>query len=263
MARCPKCGRHRFRYELRSDGTSSHSKYYRTGVKKSWILPAGKKRRNSKRRRVSVGFCPDCGYIEEAKSTSSKIGDFFATILGFLLIIAAIVSFISGMIEGYNSDSTDYDNVQKAESVWALSKTPIEDFEYYIEDQFVYLKSYRGNSDKVMIGTQYEINEETYATGDKIEALFASSRVNSVIIPEGIKSMESNIFNGCRVKYLYLPKSLEDGDDFYTFFHDVEKIYYGGSKEEWGILTNNCERSDIDVVEIIYDSNVKDLLKIS
>lgn len=65
MAKCPRCGSLKFRYELRAAGTRSKSNYYRTGFGDNWIIPAGQKTYKSQRKQKSVGFCPDCGYIEE------------------------------------------------------------------------------------------------------------------------------------------------------------------------------------------------------
>ena len=64
--------------------------------------------------------------------------------------------------------------------------------------------------------------------------------------------MKNTIFNSCCVKYVYIPKSLqpdEGGYSFYNYFYDTKK-YYGGSKEEWAILTDNEDRSEIDEREI-------------
>ena len=47
---------------------------------------------------------------------------------------------------------------------------------------------------------------------------------------------------------------------FYKYFHNVEKIYYGGSKEDWAVLTNNADRANIDAVEIILLSSAGRIL---
>ena len=62
MATCPRCGSDAFHYELRSGGTKSKTNSYRTGIKGSWIVPAGRKKLNSDRKQKTIGFCPDCGY---------------------------------------------------------------------------------------------------------------------------------------------------------------------------------------------------------
>lgn len=59
---CPRCKSTDTDVQLRSSGTVSKSKYYRTGVKNSWILPAGQKTYRSSRKQKSVGLCKNCGY---------------------------------------------------------------------------------------------------------------------------------------------------------------------------------------------------------
>lgn len=68
MAVCPKCGGSNFRYELRSAGTRSRTNYYRTGVRRSWVIPAGRKTYRSQRQQKAVGMCADCGYIAQERS---------------------------------------------------------------------------------------------------------------------------------------------------------------------------------------------------
>lgn len=89
MAQCPRCGSYNAKYELRAAGTDSRSSYYRTGVKKSWILPAGRKTYSSNRRQKTVGFCPDCGYQWDEKSIPS--GNLFQK---FCLLISGLWVFI-------------------------------------------------------------------------------------------------------------------------------------------------------------------------
>lgn len=86
MPNCPKCGSTRFHYELRAAGISSKTSYYRHRKGNSWLIPSGRRSHSSTRKRVSVGICPDCGYIHEKLT----IGDVFDTILG-LFILAAII----------------------------------------------------------------------------------------------------------------------------------------------------------------------------
>ena len=54
-------------------------------------------------------------------------------------------------------------------------------------------------------------------------------------------------------------KEIKGSYSFYKYFHDVEKIYYGGTEEEWTTLTDSAERADIDATEIIYNANIEDL----
>ncbi len=171
-----------------------------------------------------------------------------------ILIVLCVIGAIFG--EPDNSETED------TSSVWAAGITPIDDFKYYLDGGKVYLQDYTGHDDKVRVGTSYEIDGKEYAVADTIEDLFCLNRVESVILPEGIVNMPKNTFNSCGAEYLYLPKSLKTTDEnngFYTYLHDVEKIYYGGSEEEWAALTNNAERADIEATEIIYNANPEDL----
>lgn len=255
MAKCPKCGSDRFKYELRSGGTSSESTYYRTRKGTGWIIPAGRKSRSSNRKQMSVGICPDCGYIEKGKSTGNSIGC-LPLIIGIFFIMA-----VFNMITGdRSSSSAESSNEQEETAIWASSITPIDEFEYYLDGDYVFLKDYKGSEKKVWVGSEYTINEKIYKVGDNIEALFALGNVSSVILPEGIKSMENNTFNSCGVEYFYLPGLLREAGSFYSYFHDVKQIYYGGSKEDWQNLTDNADRADIDAVEIIYDAKIEDLV---
>ncbi len=97
MARCPRCGSYNARYELRAAGTDSKSSYYRTGVKKSWILPAGRKTYSSNRRQKSVGFCPDCGYKWDEGAFSGSWFQKICFVVSALYVILGIV-LVTGIV---------------------------------------------------------------------------------------------------------------------------------------------------------------------
>lgn len=177
------------------------------------------------------------------------------TIVGFIVICVFIG--ILGNIGNSKKSSSDVNS-----SVWATEVTSIDNFDYYLDGDNVYLQEYKGHDKKIKIATSYTIDGKEYKVADKIGALFVLKSVDSVILPEGIVSMPDNTFNSCGVKYVYIPKSLQPGEEgysFYDYFHDVEKIYYGGSEDEWHILTNNADRADIDATEIVYNANLDDL----
>ena len=98
MARCPKCGSGNVVFQLRHAGTVSSTNYYRTGVKSSWFIPAGRKTRRSNTRQKSVGLCHNCGYSWVA--SSEKSGWFYLLCFLFLpitilvLLIKASYNFI-------------------------------------------------------------------------------------------------------------------------------------------------------------------------
>lgn len=146
--------------------------------------------------------------------------------------------------------------------VWSKECTDINDFDYYIDKDNIILKDYDASSDNIKICSNYTIDNKQYNVTSFSEGIFALDNVDSVILPEGLKSMPDNTFNSSNVKYVYIPKTLEKSNNnygFYKYFSDVEKIYYGGSEEEWKTLTNNTAREDIDAKEIIYNANIDDL----
>lgn len=90
MPKCPKCGGSRFRFELRSGGTTSKMKYYRHGVNSSYLLSSGRRSYDSTRKSVSVGICPDCGYVQEPK-TKMTLGAWIVLIILALGLIGFLV----------------------------------------------------------------------------------------------------------------------------------------------------------------------------
>lgn len=83
--------------------------------------------------------------------------------------------------------------------------------------------------------------------------------MESVILTEGISSLDDNTFNSCDVKYLYLPSTLEAKEvSFWSYFHDVEEIYYGGSNEQWNEICA-VPREDLEVKQIYCNVSIDDL----
>lgn len=150
-------------------------------------------------------------------------------------------------------------------SIWASEPTSIDNFEYYIRDNTIFLTDYIGDEEKVWINSEYIIDGETYTVGDSLGSLFSLGSVYSVILPEGVTQVSGSIFNSCGVKYIYIPQSLisDDGSGWYPWYgylFDVDRVFYGGSEEQWQEITNYTERSDIDVMQIIYNVSMDDLM---
>lgn len=143
--------------------------------------------------------------------------------------------------------------------VWADEYTDISDFEYYIEDNDIYVGRYKGKSDKIRINSTYTIDGKQLNVVSLYDATFFCDDITSVIIPEGTKTIASNTFNSCGVKFVYLPSTLNEPESsFWHYFHDTEKIYYGGTEDDW---KNICkvERSEIESKQIIFNANADDL----
>ena len=200
-------------------------------------------------------------YYISLKSSGATEGLFMSkcliVITGILMI--GVIFFGLHMV-GYDVNiSNPFDN-----SIWAKDYTSIEDFDYYIDGNNIYIKKYKGKSKKVKINSTYIIDGAEYNVVEFTEGVFALKSVYSVILPEGLTSIANNTFNSCGVKYVYIPSTLEREEEsygFYDYFNGVEKIYYGGTEEQWAIITNNVERSKIDAVQIICNANVNELVK--
>lgn len=93
MAICPKCGYRFAKYELRSAGTRSKTKYYRNGIHDSFFISVGKKKYASTRLQKTVGFCPECGYYWENGKEDSFFTKNGLRILLFILYfgISAVI----------------------------------------------------------------------------------------------------------------------------------------------------------------------------
>lgn len=176
----------------------------------------------------------------------------------FLMLISMVANLLN--IDSYSDKNINNRNKkEKVESVWLDGYTSLDEFEYYVEGNEIFLTDFNSNKKKVRINSSYEIDGKTYHVVS-LDGVFTLGSVTSVIIPEGVRNISNHEFNSCGIKFLYLPSTLQDiGDDtFWWYFHDVEKIYYGGSEEQWNQLCA-VERSKIEVEQIIFDTNTDDL----
>ena len=278
MAVCPNCGSHNFRYELRAAGTRSTTNYYRTGVKNSWVLPAGQKTYHSQRKQKAVGICLDCGYVEERQEKGCL---FYLLCLLFFpislsvwfykakairldkkwraLIIAgfwALFIVLAGILPRQNDTQSTAGDTPA--SVWNTQYAELTDFDYYIDGHSIVLKSYKGHSSKIRIAPSYNVDGEVMPVIE-LDGTFTLKSIDSVIVPEGVTRIVSNTFNSCGVKNLYLPATLVDFTGW-NYFHDVQKLYYGGKEEQWNTLFTG-DRSRLGVVQVICDTDPNTLLR--
>lgn len=254
MPKCPKCGSSDFHYELRSGGTTSRSSYYRTGSKKSWIIPSGMRSHSSNRKQIAVGICPNCGYTKRKNEASGC-----STILGLIVILSIISAIVYGCIDTKSRNNSTSNKSPVAE-IWAVEYTPLEDFDYYIDHDQIFIKDYKGRNEKVYIASKYTVDGKEMVV-EELEGVFALDRISSAIISPGIKKMKSNIFNSCGVKNVYLPASLEDFDGW-NYFHNGEKLYYEGTEEQFKSICK-AERKDVDFTQIIFNTSLSELLQVT
>lgn len=142
--------------------------------------------------------------------------------------------------------------------IWGGTATQLESFEYYLNGESITLTGYSDSDKKVNIAPEYDIDGNSYKVVS-LDGTFVLDRITSAIIPEGVKSISDNAFNSCGVKYLYLPSTLTDFNGWH-YFHDGEKLYYGGTEQQWNSLYTG-ERKDIDFTQIIFNAKIDDLIK--
>lgn len=173
-------------------------------------------------------------------------------LISIILIGVSIAIFAS-------SNGNGGGNQKENDSIWLEGYTDISDFKYYIDGNEIFLTDFHSNKKKVRINSSYTIDGKT-CNVVSLDGVFTSDNVTSVIIPEGVRSVAANEFKSCGVKFLYLPSTLQNigGDSFWSYFKDVEKIYYGGSEEQWKQLCT-VERSKIDTKQIVFEANPDDL----
>ena len=172
----------------------------------------------------------------------------------FWVLVVMALGVVSNLITG-NGYSSSKDKNADSKSVWATEYTDLEDFDYYFDGNEVYIKEYKGHDDKIKVNSTYKVDGKDRKVVSFSDGTFFARSVDSVILPEGTTHLDNNTFNSCGIKYLYIPKSLKSVDNtFWGYFHDMEKIYYGGSESDWKKLCK-VDRSDVDVKEIVYNAD--------
>ena len=272
---CPRCGSANIKFQMQSAGIDSTSNHYHTGAT-GFLIPANKGTYSSTYRNKTVGFCPDCGYQWTAYEDKKSHGCLFYLLcflfwpialpilfyqsdkikmkkgVRLIIIIGVYALLIIAGLSGKSSNS-DPQNV----SIWASDYTDISEFDYYIEANEIHLKEYNGSSKKVNIAPAYEI-DGTRMNVVSLDGTFVVKRTSSIIVPEGVVSMSRNVFNSCGATYYYLPSTLTDFDGW-SYFHDVEKIYYGGTEDQWAALIGDYDRSRLEVKQIICNASPESL----
>lgn len=265
---CPNCGSNDIKIHSIQTGETSSSNISGNGNSVTYDILGlrtsssinGRKNSRKEYEFKREGICQECGFnfnyytwddIHNVK-VNSKIKFILSSIFLVISIILCVLSYSN--LSGFEKTNETTNG-----NIWASKYTSIEDFDYYLDGNNVYLKEYIGNSKKIRIDNSYNINGKIYNVVSFADGVFTFKNVYSVILPEGLTTMPANTFNSSDIKYVYIPESLKSDNSkypFYKYFHDVEKIYYGGTEEQWKKLTNNANRSEIDVKEIVYNINI-------
>ena len=283
---CPRCGSSNVKFHIQAAGIESTANHYHTGFT-GFLLPAHRRSYSSTYRNKSVGFCPDCGYQWTAYEDKKSHGCLFWLLciiffpislpilfyksesiklkksIKLIIIIAFWILFFVVLPLSSSKDTTSSEKTNNTAnetftaSVWKERETPLSDFDYYVDHDEIYLKDYNGSDKKVNIAPSYDIDGVSMRVVS-LDGTFTLERIDSVIIPEGVTSMSKHVFNSCGVKFVFLPSTLADWNGW-NYFHGVEKIYYGGTEEQWAVLFGDHDRSQLEVKQIIFEASPDDL----
>lgn len=120
----------------------------------------------------------------------------------------------------------------------------ISDFDYAISEDSIILESYEDSNKYLEILSTYEIDGEKYKTN--LDEFQVGGGPKTLVLSEGITSVNNSIFNGSDIQSVFFPSSMEYlYDDTLSYLHpdDGEKIhiYYAGTSEEWYLLMKDYE----------------------
>lgn len=264
---CPTCGSHNIDITFIQSGAKTRTKNIgaptklgRKAMKKAtfglWGLTGSRKEYSSvSYKNQKTAICKDCGYSwpytppVEADKKSSKAA-IIAIIIFFLIVISIIAESISP------PESSGDKNTNS--SIWLDGYTNIEDFEYSLNGNEIYIGDYNGHANSVRLSSNYKINDTDCHIVSFDNATFIFSDVKSVVIPEGTLTLADNTFNSSDIMFLYLPSTLSSTtQNFFNYFHDLKTLYYGGSQEQWNTLTAGITMPE--GVKIEYQVNPENL----
>lgn len=201
---------------------------------------------------------------EETEEEINRIKDEISTnriYIVLLLVVIGIWAFIG--YKGYEwYESSDNQNNQTVETRfsehWALYPTSIDNFKYTINEDEITLEEYTGRDEKIRIDSFYTIDNKTYKVTKLSNGLFFSKTIHSIILPEGLTSIDGKVFNCIQLKYIYLPRSISSANELNSFFREVDTLYYGGSEEEFkSIVSDNIINEHL--ANIVYNTDVNSL----
>lgn len=202
---------------------------------------------------------------KQRKSIGVAVGGVVCSSIGLFVALIMLVTYPIRVIntatpvnEPAQNNTQSY--AAPVNSVWASGYTDISEFDYSTNGNELYIKRHKGKSKKIRVASAYVIDGKTYHTVAFQDVTFFCDNIESCIIPEGTRSLEMATFNSCGVKFLYLPSTLTSVDTgFWQYFHGVEKLYYGGTREQWEKLLN-VDRGKLDVKEVVFEQD-PELLK--
>ena len=257
---CPNCGCTDIWITNRTDGVTSNStKHYNRSVVMPKYHAKVSRQTDTKINRTRVAMCRSCGFdypyttAQEVLSTQ-RMANSLWKVVPAIVAVCYVIGLVSCAAD--QATGTAPDDPQKSASIWNANYAELSDFDYYIDGDEITLKSYNGNENRVNIAPMYIVDGEAKRVVT-LEGTFALKSVESVIVPEGVRSISGNAFNSCGITHLYLPSTLIDFDGW-SYFHDAQKLCFGGTEEQWAELYTR-DRSQLDVVQILFNVNAFEL----
>lgn len=164
------------------------------------------------------------------------------------IILTVVIAALCAVIAATNENA----------STWATTPTPISEFTYKIEDNGIVIEDYDGSARNVYVASSYSVDGKEMPV-TYLDGTFALKSVSSVIIADGVGGLSANCFNSSGIKRLYIPKSVKSVDDaFWSYFHDLNTIHYGGNEADWKKLCPNGIQDG--QVQIVYNSSINSLM---
>ena len=174
---------------------------------------------------------------------------------GTLIPIIILALFIGGVASFFDRTKTSDEIIEENGTVWGEGYTSLDEFEYYVNGDEIIITDHIGDSQMLNIKPEYD--------GRKVVRLesapFMGSNAISVIVPDGVTSMDNNVFNSCDIECLYLPSTLTDVEDgFWDYFHDTKELYYEGTQEDWNKICH-IARNELAIQELYCNVSISDL----
>ena len=174
-----------------------------------------------------------------AKEKKGKI----VKIIKIFLIVSAVVVVLDAVMALFGKGSKDDTQTASGEKHGVtgieVDVDPIENFNYEIKGEKVMLKSCDASNSTLVIAKSYKIDGKKYKTDlSNFQVGIGNNRVETLILSEGIKKVNTAIFNSCDVKRVYFPKTMKKVYDYTLSYMnpdegEIIKIYYGGTQDEW------------------------------
>ena len=227
-----------------------------------WNLLFGRKRHGGigfnagKTFNHTVAVCQNCGYSWNASSYSSPAvssngaAKAIIAIIVVLMAFAVVIAVLGNLGHGRTEFSTE--NTPVTNDEMGAPRAGIEDFTYELSGDTVLLKRYTGRDKALTVRASYEIDGQSYITD--LSDFQIGSHVETLILDEGIITVNTSIFNSSGVERVFFPKSMSTVYDYtLAYLHpgDGERIeiYYAGTQEEWQEVFTEYERTPVEDAE--------------